>query len=77
MSELSKIQESCQKYLEEFEQKDKNSVKGINDILKETYGKEEKSVKNENTQKEAKKSEKPNVKKTHQKKEQRYLEILI
>ena len=36
MSELSKIQESCQKYLEEFEQKDKNSVKGINDILKET-----------------------------------------
>ena len=62
MSELSKIQESCQKYLEEFEQKDKNSVKGINDILKETYGKEEKSVKNENTQKEAKKSEKPNEK---------------
>ena len=62
MSELSKIQESCQKYLEEFEQKDKNSVKGINDILKETYGKEEKSVKNENTQKEAKKSEKSNEK---------------
>lgn len=62
MSELSKIQESCQKYLEEFEQKDKNSVKGINDILKETYGKEEKSVKNENTQKEEKKSEKSNEK---------------